>query len=186
MSDQDGAPEHGATSRAVAVSDAEELLIYAYISGNRKDVVAAIENLNSAREMSAGQPSPKVIDRLINNDPLNAAKAGLTNAQFKCVCTEAWCVCKPLPANYTLDRQYNQAMADANSESIARAAIQAALNTLIISEWGIFRKTDPSNAIPIENRTFETQEEAQKVLLNSYNNAQYWEVRGRAVGPWKK
>lgn len=77
MVDQHGAREDFARLRAIAVSDAEERLIYAHLSGNHKDVAAAIENLNSAREMPVGQPSADVIERLIHNDPLNAARAGL-------------------------------------------------------------------------------------------------------------
>jgi hypothetical protein len=44
---------------------------------------------------------------------------------------EEWLMLYTLPANYTLDRKYNQAVADANSESIARAALQAALPHLL-------------------------------------------------------
>lgn len=37
-----------------------------------------------------------------------------------------WLMLYTLPANYTLNREYNSAVADANSESLARAALQAA------------------------------------------------------------
>jgi hypothetical protein len=81
MSDQDGAPEMSAQSRAVVISDAEEQLIYAYLSGNEKDIAAAKDNLSIAHDMSVGQPSSAVIERLIKNDPINAVKAGLLNPE---------------------------------------------------------------------------------------------------------
>lgn len=37
-----------------------------------------------------------------------------------------WLMLYTLPANYTLDREYNSEVADANSESLARAALLAA------------------------------------------------------------
>lgn len=81
MSDKEGVFEEVTSSRAVIVSDVEERLIYAYISGNQKDVTAAKENLFLVRGMSDGQPSPEVIERLIKNDPINAAKAGLLRSE---------------------------------------------------------------------------------------------------------
>lgn len=77
MGEQHGAAKDFATLRGIAVSDAEERLIYANLSGNQQGVTAAIENLNTAREMPVGPPSSKVVERLILNDPLNAALAGL-------------------------------------------------------------------------------------------------------------
>jgi hypothetical protein len=54
MSDKEGVFEELTSSRAVIVSDAEERLIYAYISGNQKEVTAAKENLFLVRGMSDG------------------------------------------------------------------------------------------------------------------------------------
>jgi hypothetical protein len=63
--------------QAIALSDASERLIYAYVSGIPRAVAAAEEDLRIAREISGGAPSPAVIARLIKNDPINAAIAGL-------------------------------------------------------------------------------------------------------------
>lgn len=46
-----------------------------------------------------------------------------------------WLMLYTLPANYTLDREYNSAVADANSESLARAALQAALGDIAADIW---------------------------------------------------
>lgn len=81
MNGQYGAPEKITPSRAVALSDAEERLIYAYISGNKNDVADAKDNLSLAHDMSDGQPSSEVIERLIKNDPINASRAGLLREQ---------------------------------------------------------------------------------------------------------
>ncbi|MFJ4170285.1 hypothetical protein ACIPY3_12280 [Paenarthrobacter sp. NPDC089714] len=63
--------------RAVALSDASERLVYAYVSGSPKAIAAAEADLRHARESSAGSPSPAVLSRLIKNDPVNAAISGL-------------------------------------------------------------------------------------------------------------
>lgn len=46
-----------------------------------------------------------------------------------------WLMLYTLPANYTLDREYNSAVADANSESLAIAAIQAAFSGIAKDAW---------------------------------------------------
>lgn len=46
-----------------------------------------------------------------------------------------WLMSYTLPANYTLDREYNGAVADANSESLAIAAINAAFNSIAADAW---------------------------------------------------
>ena len=51
-------------------------------------------------------------------------------------------------------------------------------------EWGIFRKGDIETSVPSEDITYRTREAAEKVIRRSYREPQYWEVRGRAVGPW--
>lgn len=81
MSGRDGLREEPAASRMMTVSDAEERLIYAYISGNKKDIAAAKDSLSLAHDMSDGQLSSEVIERLIQNDPVNAARAGLLREQ---------------------------------------------------------------------------------------------------------
>ena len=63
--------------QALALSDASERLIYAYVSNSTKEISAAEEELHLAREMSDGSPSPAVVARLIKNDPMSAAIAGL-------------------------------------------------------------------------------------------------------------
>lgn len=52
-----------------------------------------------------------------------------TNAVYE------WLMLYTLPASYTLDRAYNSAVADANSESLARAALQAALGDITADVW---------------------------------------------------
>lgn len=63
--------------RAIALSDASERLIYAYVSESPLAIAAAEDELRATREMPAGPPSAAVLDRLIKNDPINAAIAGL-------------------------------------------------------------------------------------------------------------
>lgn len=46
-----------------------------------------------------------------------------------------WLMLYTLPANYTLDREYNSGVADANSESLARAALEAAFNQIAADAW---------------------------------------------------
>jgi hypothetical protein len=46
-----------------------------------------------------------------------------------------WLMLYTLPANYTLDREYNGAVADANSESLATAALKAAFNRIAADAW---------------------------------------------------
>lgn len=48
---------------------------------------------------------------------------------------DSWLLLYTLPANYTLDRKYNEAVADANSENIARAALQAAFHQIAADAW---------------------------------------------------
>lgn len=61
----------------VALSDASERLIYAYVSGSQREIEAANQDLRLAKEMAGERPSAAVIARLIKNDPLNAAAHGL-------------------------------------------------------------------------------------------------------------
>lgn len=63
--------------QAIALSDASERLVYAYVSGSPRNIAAAEEDLRIVREMANGAPSPAVVARLIKNDPVNAAIAGL-------------------------------------------------------------------------------------------------------------
>lgn len=59
-------------------------------------------------------------------------------AEALAAATEAvknWLMNYTLPANYTLDREYNGAVADANSENLAIAAIQAAFNGIAADAW---------------------------------------------------
>jgi hypothetical protein len=63
--------------QAIALSDASERLVCAYVSGSQRAVDAAKEDLRIARDMSDGAPSSAVVARLIQNDPINAAAAGL-------------------------------------------------------------------------------------------------------------
>lgn len=46
-----------------------------------------------------------------------------------------WLMLYTLPANYTLDREYNGGVADANSENLAIAAIQAAFAGIAADAW---------------------------------------------------
>jgi hypothetical protein len=48
---------------------------------------------------------------------------------------DQWLLLYTLPANYTLDREYNQAVSEANSENIARVALQAALSIIAADAW---------------------------------------------------
>lgn len=48
-----------------------------------------------------------------------------------------WLMLYTLPANYTLDRDYNGAVADANSESLAIAALQAAFSSIAADAWDL-------------------------------------------------
>lgn len=63
--------------QALAISDARERLVYAYVSGKPNEIEAARQDLRQAQEMTSGAPPRAVIDRLIKNDPMNAAVAGL-------------------------------------------------------------------------------------------------------------
>lgn len=63
--------------QAIALSDASERLIYAYVSGLPNKIASAKEDLRIARDVSDGAPSPAVVARLVKNDPINAAIAGL-------------------------------------------------------------------------------------------------------------
>lgn len=59
-------------------------------------------------------------------------------AEALAAATEAvknWLMLYTLPANYTLDREYNGAVADANSENLAIAAIQAAFTGIAADAW---------------------------------------------------
>ncbi|WP_314324213.1 hypothetical protein [Paenarthrobacter ilicis] len=67
--------------QALALSDASERLVYAYVSENPATIAAAEEDLRIAREMTGEGPSPAVVERLIKNDPVNAAMAGLITFQ---------------------------------------------------------------------------------------------------------
>jgi hypothetical protein len=46
-----------------------------------------------------------------------------------------WLMSYTLPANYTLDRTYNSGVADANSENLAIAAINAAFDSIAQEAW---------------------------------------------------
>jgi hypothetical protein len=66
-------------TRSVAISDAYERLIYAQVSNDPAEISAAKEELASAQDISAGPPSAEVIEKLVLNNPAEAALAGLTN-----------------------------------------------------------------------------------------------------------
>lgn len=51
-------------------------------------------------------------------------------------------------------------------------------------EWGIFRAHDKQVDQPLENLRYRSREAAQRQIDTSYNQPEYWEVRGRVVGPW--
>lgn len=63
--------------QALAISDARERLVYAYVAGKPREVEAASRDLKLAQEMSSGSLPKAVVDRLIKNDPINAAITGL-------------------------------------------------------------------------------------------------------------
>lgn len=67
--------------QALALSDASERLVYAYVSENSTAIAAAEEDLRVAREMTGAAPSQAVVERLIKNDPISAATAGLITFQ---------------------------------------------------------------------------------------------------------
>lgn len=46
-----------------------------------------------------------------------------------------WLMSYTLPANYTLDREYNSGVADANSENLAIQAINAVFNSIAQEAW---------------------------------------------------
>lgn len=64
-------------------------------------------------------------EALIPDDALKAATKAV----------EEWLMLYTLPANYTLDRNFNQGVADANSEALARAALQAAASRIAEIAW---------------------------------------------------
>lgn len=61
----------------IALSDAFERLTYALLSEDDKEISEAQKDLDRAKEMSSGKPSPQVIARLIENNPEAARNAGL-------------------------------------------------------------------------------------------------------------
>jgi hypothetical protein len=67
--------------QALALSDASERLIYAFVADSPQAIAAAEKDLRIAREVSDGAPSPAVLARLIKNDPINAAISGLLSLQ---------------------------------------------------------------------------------------------------------
>lgn len=64
-------------------------------------------------------------EALIPDDALKAATEAV----------HEWLMLYTLPANYTLDREFNSAVAENNSESIARAALQAAASRIAEMAW---------------------------------------------------
>lgn len=63
--------------QALALSDASERLIYAYVSGGTKEIAAARADLQRAQDMSDGPASDAVLAQLIENDPIGSAASGL-------------------------------------------------------------------------------------------------------------
>lgn len=64
--------------QAIALSDASERLVYAYLSGDPRAVAIAKDEVRKAKEMASQEgPSADVVETLITNDPINAAAAGL-------------------------------------------------------------------------------------------------------------
>jgi hypothetical protein len=64
-------------------------------------------------------------EALIPDDAVKAA----TKAVYE------WLMLYTLPANYTLDREFNSVVAENNSEAIARAALQAAASRIAEVAW---------------------------------------------------
>ncbi|WP_311215122.1 MULTISPECIES: hypothetical protein [unclassified Arthrobacter] len=64
-------------NQALAIADASERLVYAYVSGNTREIHAAQEDLRIAKDISDGPPSNAVIAQLIENDPIGSAAAGI-------------------------------------------------------------------------------------------------------------
>jgi len=68
-----------------------------------------------------------------------------------------------------------------------RAALGAASTYLMADiEWGIFRASDDASGTPIENLRYKSREAAQRQIESSFNQPEYWEVRGRPVGAWDR
>lgn len=64
-------------------------------------------------------------EALIPDDALKAATKAV----------EEWLLLYTLPANYTLDREYNGNVAKANGEALARAALNAAASRIAEIAW---------------------------------------------------
>lgn len=63
--------------QVVALSDANERLIYATVSEDARGVAKAKAELRLAKEMSSGPPNEHVLARMKASDPVGAAAAGL-------------------------------------------------------------------------------------------------------------
>lgn len=64
-------------SQEIALNDAFERLTYALLSEDDKEIAEAQKELDRAKEMNSGKPSPQVIARLVENNPEAARNSGL-------------------------------------------------------------------------------------------------------------
>ena len=53
--------------------------------------------------------------------------------------------------------------------------------SVTVTEWGIFRASDPLTASPVGNILYATRAAARRQINNGYVEPLYWEVRGREV-----
>jgi hypothetical protein len=53
-------------------------------------------------------------------------------------------------------------------------------------EYAVFRAADGEDAMPVEGFRYSTREAARRTIDGGYLQPQFWEVRGREVGEWKR